>query len=136
MSQLPDHETILRLVEEKTPVRIAFVGGERMFDLPTNSIIERVVFVKAWTELGGLVLVADQPAAPWTFWTDSEGGFHPRLTKIEIDCPACSYGGCVSKTYKASCLRCGGTEHVDLADEAQRRLERQRNRLLAEGTRS
>jgi hypothetical protein len=136
MSQLPDHETILRLVEEKTPVRITFVASEQMPDLPTSGILERVVFVQARLELGGLVLVADQPAAPWTFWTDSKGGFHPRITKIEIDCPACSYGGCISKTYKASCLRCGGTEHVDLADEAQRRLERQRNRLFDEGTRS
>jgi hypothetical protein len=132
--QLPDHDTIIRLVTEKTPVRITYVGGERMPDLPTSGILERVVFVQARLEFGGLVLTADQPAGePWSFWTASEGGFHPRLTKIEIDCPACSYGGCISKVYKASCLRCGGVERVDLAEEAQRRLERQRNREADRG---
>jgi hypothetical protein len=125
--QLPDHETILRLVEEKTPVRITFGGGERMPDLPASGILERIVFVSARPEFGGLVLTADQPEGePWSFWTASEGGFHPRITKIEIDCTACSYG--CSLAYRRSCLRCGGTERVDAAEEAVRRAERQRRR--------
>ena len=83
--QLPDHETIIRLVAEQTPVRITFVAGERMPDLPASGVLERVVFVAVRHELGGLVLTADQPdGEPWTFWTSSEGGFHPRLTGIDV----------------------------------------------------
>lgn len=102
--RLPDHEDILHLVAERTPVRITFVGGERMPDLPASGILERVVFVASRPELGGLVLTADRPdGEPWSFWTGSEGGFHPRLTSIE----ACSLD-----LAPPTCPRCGRPTHA------------------------
>lgn len=78
----PEHEMV-RLVAERTPVRITFSGGERMPDLPSSGVIEFAVIVHVRVELGGLVLTLDRPdGEPWSFWTGSEGGFHPRVTKI------------------------------------------------------
>jgi hypothetical protein len=95
---MPDHETLLGYVANRTPVQVTFTSAHKMVAggyLPASGVIDRLVFIDGRVGREGLSLKSDYRPSPeqcpmwhrneppaW-FYTDGHGDYHPRLTRVE-----------------------------------------------------